>query len=85
MANVRVAYTITVKTVDGKEWSFDKERTLYEQDSTNPENLRNILEREFRKIDKIALQRQLEQEITDMTFKVVNVIELQSAGDDDQM
>ena len=48
MVNVRVAYTITVKAVDGKELSFDKERTLYEQDSINPENLRNILEREFR-------------------------------------
>jgi hypothetical protein len=85
MGNVRVAYTITVKAVDGNEMTFDKERTLYEQDSINPENLRGILERDFREMDKTALQHELEKEITDITMKVVNVTELQSAGDDDQM
>ena len=85
MRNVRVAYTITVTSADGKELSIDKERTLYEQESVNPENLRDILQREFREMDKTALQHQFEKDITDMTFKVVNVTELQSAGDDDQM
>ncbi len=85
MGNVRVAYTITVKSVDGKEMSFDKERTLYEQDSVNPEYLRDILEREFREKEKAALQHELGNEITSLAFKVTKVTKLKSAGDDDQM
>ena len=85
MGNVRVAYTITVKAGDGNKMSFDRERTLYEQESVNPDKLQDILEREIGEMEKTALQHLIEKEITDMTFKVVNVTELQSAGDDDQM
>lgn len=85
MGNVRIAYTITAKAVDGKELSFNKERTLYEQDAVNPENLQDFLERNFREAERNALQHQIEKEITDITFKVTKVTELKSAGDDDQM
>jgi hypothetical protein len=85
MGNVRVAYTITVKAVDGKELSFDKERTLYEQNAVKPENLQDILERDFRATEQTSLQHQLGKKITNLTFKVTKVTELQSAGDDDQM
>jgi len=89
MGNVRVTYTITVKAVDGKELSFDKERILTEQDTVNPENLRDFLERDFRETEQtsflIALQSQLGAEITGTSFKVTKVTELKSAGDDDQM
>jgi hypothetical protein len=89
MGNVHVAYTITVKAVDGKELSFNKERTLYEQDTVNPEKLQDFLEREFRETEQTAfltaLQSQLGVEITGISFKATKVTELQSAGDDDQM
>ncbi len=89
MGNVRVSYTITVKAVDGKELSFDKEWFLPEQNDLNAENLQNVVEREFRETEQIAfvtaLQHELGQEIADMTFKVTKVTELKSAGDDDQM
>ena len=85
MGNVHVAYTVTVRVSDGKELSFDKERTLYEQDSVEPENLLDFLERNFTETEKTALQHQLASEITSLAFKVTKVTELKSAGDDDQM
>lgn len=89
MGNILVAYTITVKGADGKEWSFDKERILHDRDAANPETLQVLLAREFRESEQAsflaALQSQLGIDITSATFKVIKVTELKSAGDDDQM
>ncbi len=85
MGNVRVTYILMAKTVEGKELSINKERTLFEQNSVNPEDLRAILERDFREKEKSDLQQQLGNEIRSLAFKVAKITELQSAGDDDQM
>ena len=89
MGNVHVAYTITVKAENGKELSFDKERTLYEQDTVNPETLQDVLKRNFRETEQpqflTAVHHQLGNAIADITFRVTKITELKSAGDDDQM
>ena len=85
MGNVRVAYTITVNSVGGKEFSLNKDRTLYEQDESNPDTLRDILERDFPEKEKMALQHELGEEIASLAIKINKVTVLQSAGDDDQM
>ena len=89
MGNIRVEYSITLKTANGKELSFDKNRILTEQDKINHEHVQQILEQDFRETEQTsfltAMQTQLGEEITSTKLKVTKIVEIQSAGDDDQM
>ena len=81
MIIVRVEYTVTVTGEDGKTVSVNKERILAELDSTDPEHIQQVLEKEWHATEQPAL----EKTITDSSLVVMNITELQPTGDDDQM
>ena len=70
MKTVRVEYTVILTGKDGKTVSVNKERILYDLDSTDPEHIQQILEQVLQAPD---------------SFVVTNITELQPTGDDDQM
>ncbi len=70
MKIIRVEYIVALTGEDGKTKLVNKERILSELDSTDPENIQQILEQEVQATD---------------SFVVTNITELQPTGDDDQM
>ena len=89
MATVCVEFTITVQASDGHTLSFNKEQILPAQDTSNFEDLRETLEREFRETEEptflTELQRQHGKPFTTVSFNIIKATTLQPAGDDDQM
>lgn len=81
MKIVRVKYTVTVAGEDGKSVSVNKERILSEVDSTDPEHIQQVLEKEWHATEQPAPGKT----ITDSSLVVTNITELQPTGDDDQM
>ena len=89
MANVCVEYTITVQSSDGHKLSFNKERILTAQNTSNLEDLPKVLEHEFRETDQqtflTELKNQHGKEFTTVSFDITKATPLKAAGDDDQM
>ena len=81
MKTVRVEYTVILTGKDGKTVSVNKERILYDLDSTDPEHIQQILEQEVQATE----QGSSGKSITDSSLVVTNITELQPTGDDDQM
>ncbi len=81
MKTVRVEYTVILTGKDGKTVSVNKERILYDLDSTDPEHIQQILEQEVPAPEHPALGNN----IASFTLVVTNITELQPTGDDDQM
>ena len=89
MATVCVEYTITVQASDGHKLSFNKEQILPDQNTSNLEDLRKTLEREFKETKEQSflteLQHQHDKPFTTISFNITKASTLQPAGDDDQM
>ena len=89
MERIRVEYTITLKVEDGRELTFNKEKTLAREGVHDKQQIQDYLEREFRETEQadflIAIKSQIRKEITGTTLKVNKVSELIPTGDDDQM
>ena len=81
MKTVRVEYTVILMGKDGKTVSVNKERILYDLDSTDPEHIQQILEQEVPAPEHPALGKS----VVSSSLVVTNITELKPTGDDDQM
>jgi hypothetical protein len=81
MKIVRVEYIVALTGEDGKTELVNKERILSELDSTDPEHIRQVLEKELQATEKGSS----EKSIAVSSLVVTNITELKPTGDDDQM
>ncbi|MDH5564780.1 MAG: hypothetical protein OEY91_14310 [Nitrospirota bacterium] len=81
MKIARVEYTVTRTGEDGKIATVNKERILFELNSTDPEYIHQRLEQE----EQATAQQLAEKTITASSLVVTNITELKPTGDDDQM
>jgi hypothetical protein len=65
----------------GKTVSVNKERILYELNSTDPEHIKQVLEQELPAPEDPALGKP----VVSSSLVVTNITELKPTGDDDQM
>ncbi len=81
MKTVRVEYILRIMGEDGKTLSENKERILYNLDSSDSEHIQQLLEQEVQATE----QGPHGESITGSSFVVTNITELKPTGDDDQM
>ncbi len=81
MKTVRVEYTVRTTGEDGKPVSVNKERVLFEMDSTDSEHIGKILEQEEQPPEQSAH----EDALASLSIVVTKITELKPTGDDDQM
>jgi hypothetical protein len=81
MKIVRVNYSVTAVGEDGKPVLVNKERILSEVDSTDPEDIRQVLEQQIHAMEEPLFGKT----VTDFSLVVTNITELQPTGNDDQM
>jgi len=81
MKTVRVNYTVTLTGEDGKTVSVNKERILFELDSSDSEHIRQVLEQEMQAAEEPAFEKY----IPGSSLVVTNITELKPTGDDNQM